>query len=170
MIVSRRSFIRMGLPVSLVGCALKTNRTPSADAQFEEWVRENHLVAASPDEANNARSSEVPCSKGLCRLPGGLTLRFHCGELNPLGNGRYNSFGLFDLGGNVSEGVFQSKMAPDVILTPSLQSMSVPPLFMRGASFLHSNREMLLSSQRIESVSGWGGEPDHSFRIVMSLE
>jgi hypothetical protein len=81
-----------------------------------------------------------------------------------------NSFGLFDLGGNVSEGVFQGKTAPGVILTPSLQSMTVPPLFMRGASFLHSNLEMLLSSQRIESVGGWGGEPDHSFRIVMIIE
>lgn len=79
-----------------------------------------------------------------------------------------NSFGLFDLGGNVSEWVFQSKTAPTIDIDSRLDSVPVPPIYKRGASFLHSSREMLLSSRR--TGIAWRAEPDQSFRIVMTIE
>jgi hypothetical protein len=97
MVSSRRSFLQLGLSASLVGCASKTVKTPSAGARFEEWVEQSHLQVASAVDASSARASEVSCSKGICRLPGGLTLRFHGGELIPLGEGRYTTTSFYAL-------------------------------------------------------------------------
>ncbi len=87
------------LGVFLSACA--TGRKAVKDVHevsFEDWVIKNHLVAATAEDAAQAKKSEVTFKKGHCNLGNGMTLKLHLGELIKLGSSRYSTTSYYELG------------------------------------------------------------------------